>query len=131
MGVRWDAVVERSRFWTGPPAPAAGQSTLKKEGAAPVAVDVWLYGSLASVMAKRPLQLQLSQGFSVGDVIAELGRRYGKVFSDRVIGADGRKFSHCRVFVDGMPAEDIEAPVTAGPSPAMVEIILLTAIEGG
>lgn len=131
MSVRWDAVVDRSRFWTGPPQPAPGHCAPKKEGAAPVVVNVWLYGSLASVMARRPLALQLAEGFTLGEVFTELGRRYGKAFSDRVIGADGKKFSHCRVFVDGLPADDIEIPIPAGASPAMVEIILLTAIEGG
>ncbi|MBI4290256.1 MAG: MoaD/ThiS family protein [Betaproteobacteria bacterium] len=131
MSVRWDAVVDRSRFWTGPSHPAPGQCTSRKEGAAPVTVNVWLYGSLASVMAQRPLPLPLSEGFTLGEVFAELDRRYGKAFSDRVIGADGKKFSHCRVFVDGLPADDFESPAPAGPSPAMVEIILLTAIEGG
>ncbi|MCR4332555.1 MAG: MoaD/ThiS family protein [Sulfuricaulis sp.] len=131
MGVRWDSVVGSSRFWTEPSRPAAKSSTLKQEVASPVAVKVWPYGTLASVFPERPLELQLPEGFSVRDVLTELGRRYGDEFSDRVFGADGRKFRHCRVFVDGLPADDVEVPVHAGPSPALVEIILLTAIEGG
>lgn len=129
MSVRWDAVVGSSRFWTEPPRPAAPPST--PEVASPVTVKVWPYGTLASVLAERPLELQLPEGFSVGDVLDELGRRYGDEFSDLVIGGDGRKFRHCRVFVDGLPADDVETPVHVGPSPALVEMILLTAIEGG
>ena len=131
MSVRWDAAVGSSRFWTEPSRPAPKPSPTKKGAASPVAVTVWPYGTLASVFAERPLELQLPEGFSVGDVLAELTRRYGNEFSDRVIGRDGRKFRHCRVFVDGLPADDVETPVHAGPSPALVEIILLTAIEGG
>lgn len=129
MSVRWDAVVGDSGFWTEPPRPAAKPSA--SEVASPAAVKVWPYGTLAGVLTERPLELQLPAGFSVGDVLAELTRRYGAEFSDLVIGDDGRKLRHCRVFVDGLPADDVETPVRVGPSPALVEIILLTAIEGG
>ena len=129
MSVRWDAAVGNSRFWIEPPRPAAKPSTPNVTSS--VAVKVWPYGALASVLAERPLELQLPEGFTVADVLAELGRRYGDEFSDLAIGGDGRKLRHCRVFVDGLPADDIETPVQVGPSPALVEIILLTAIEGG
>jgi len=131
MSVRWDAVVGSSRFWTEPPRPASKPSAPKQEDSSPVAVKVWPYGTLAGVLAERPLALQLPEGFSVGDILAELGRRYGDEFSNLVIGGDGRKFRHCRVFVDGLPADDVETPVRVAQSPALVEIILLTAIEGG
>ncbi|MBI2317000.1 MAG: MoaD/ThiS family protein [Betaproteobacteria bacterium] len=131
MKVRWDAVVGSSRFWTEPPRPAVPARSPDKESAGPVTVNVWLYGSLASVAAERPLALELPSDFTVGEVLAQLGQRYGEEFSHQVIGADGRKLRHCRVFVNGLPADDPEAPVHAGPSPALVEMILLTAIEGG
>ncbi|MBI2318372.1 MAG: MoaD/ThiS family protein [Betaproteobacteria bacterium] len=131
MSVRWDAVVDKSLFWTDPPPRAAAPSSTAADPAARVPVKVWLYGSLASLLAERPLELQFPAGFSVADVLAELGRRCGKEFSESVLGADGRKFSHCRVYVDGFRADDLQGPVHAGPSPAVVEIILLAAIEGG
>jgi len=131
MKVRWDAVVDHSRFWADSSRPAKVSSPSTQEITKPVTVNVWLYGSLARMLEKRPLELQLPQGFSVGDVLAELGRRYGAEFTERIVGADGRKFSHCRVFVDGLRIEDMGVPVNAGASPAMVEIILLAAIEGG
>jgi len=131
MNIRWDAVVDRSRFWTEPSRPAAVSPPIKQEVPGQVVVEVWLFGSLARLLAKRPLELQLPQDFTVGDVLAELRARCGKEFSDRIMGADGRKFSHCRIFVDGLRAEDMGKPVHAGPSSARVEIILLAAIEGG
>ena len=129
--VRWDAVVDRGGFWSEPPRPESQPSTAEQQSASPVTVKVWPYGTLAAVLAERPLTLQLAAGFSVGDVLAELGRRHGEAFRELVIGSDGRKFRHCRVFVDGLPAEDVEAPVRVGQTPALVEIILLTALEGG
>jgi len=131
MNVRWDAVVVDNRFWAEPPRPSAAHAASKQEHAAPVSVKVWLYGNLASVSEERPLVLQIPQGFTVADVLAELTRRYGEAFSDHVFAADGRKIRQCRVFVDGLPADDVDTPVHAGTAPALVEIILLTAIEGG
>lgn len=131
MNVRWDAVVADNRFWTEPPRPSVVRPDAKQEDAAQTSVKVWLYGTLAGVSEQRPVELQISQDFTVTDVLAELSRRYGEGFSDHVIGPDGRKFRHCRVFVDGLPADDVDTPVHAGPAPALVEMILLTAIEGG
>ncbi len=127
--VRWDAVVDSSRFWT-EPSPAA-ESPPPAAGAGPVEVKIWLYGSLARASDKRPLELEFPQGFSLGDVFAELHRRYGEEFSERIMRADGCKHSHCRVYVDGLRVDDMKSPAHAGPSPALVEIILLAAIEGG
>lgn len=131
MKVRWDEVVGSSRFWNEPPRPAAPVRSAEKGSAAALSVNVWLYGSLASVSAQRPVVLELPQDFTVGEVLAELVRRYGTEFSDQVMGPDGRKLRHCRVFVDGHPADDPDTPVHAGSSAALVEMILLTAIEGG
>lgn len=64
-------------------------------------------------------------------VIAELGRRCGGELLSLVADADGRKFNHCRVYVNGEPVEDVAKPVHAAESPALVEMILLTAAEGG
>ena len=129
--VRWDAVVDRSEFWSEPQRPEATPSAPVGECASPVTIQVWPYGALAGVLAERPLTLQFPAGFSVSDVLDELGRRHGEAFRDLVIGSDGRKLRQCRVFVDGLSADDVDAPVQVGPTPALVEIILLTALEGG
>lgn len=131
MSVRWDAVVDKSNFWTEPSRPSTLPPTAGPSAGAPVAIKVWLYGALASASVERPLDLTLAHGFTVRDVFAELTRRYGDEFRERVIGADGRKFSHCRVFVNGLRVDDLGMPLSAAAAPAVVEIILLAAIEGG
>lgn len=131
MTVRWDAVVDKSRFWAEPSLPSAVPATPRQGSGAPTTAKVWLFGELAGFLAERPLELILPEGSTVGDLVAELGRRCGAGFLDKVVGADGRKFSHCRVFVNGLRADDLRMPISAGAAPAVVEIILLAAIEGG
>ncbi len=133
MAVRWDAVVERDRrgfeIWSEPARPTAARLT--PCASAPASVEIWLFGSLADVVAERPLRLQFRNPFSIGDVIAELGRHCGDEFLSRVTAPDGHMLRHCRVFVNGEAVEDPGAPVCAQDSVAQIEMILLTAAEGG
>jgi len=129
MSVRWDAVVGCSQFWAEPArpvpaAPAAGTD-------APVPVRVLLFGTLANSTADRALTLNLRSPFCVADVIAELGHRCGGELLSLVADSNGRKFNHCRVYVNGEPVEDVARPVHTAGSAAQVEMILLTAAEGG
>lgn len=129
MGVRWDVVVSGSRFWSEPegadaPEPGAGRDD-------PVSVQVLLFGALANAIADRPITLALYPPFRIADVMVELGRRYGGEFLSRIAAPNGAKLNHCRVYVNGEPANDPGKPVQSGKSPAQIEIILLTAVEGG
>ena len=129
MGVRWDAVVSGSQFWAQPedaetPAPAAS-------GDAPVSVQVLLFGALANAIADRPITLALHHPFRIADVMAELGRRYGGEFLSLTAAPNGANLNHCRVYVNGEAANDPAKPVQFERSSAQIEIILLTAVEGG
>lgn len=132
MNVRWDAVVGR-RFPHAEesPRPAPGSPPGEAGDGQGVAVRVWLYGTLANVDAARPIELQLPARFSADTVIGELGRRLGPQFLAHLVDAAGRKYEHCRVFVDGVEVEHSRLPVHDGTTAATVEMILLTAIEGG
>jgi hypothetical protein len=127
MAVRWDAVVasDRRRF---EPAPRA-DARLTPCASASASVQIWLFGSLADALPERPVELQFPLPFSIGDVIAELGRRCGNEFISRVTSPDGSLLRHCRVFVDGEAVEDLRACVQD--PVAQIEMILLTAAEGG
>ncbi len=127
MSVRWDAVVGRSQFWAEPVRPA----TAAPAAGTDVPVRVLLFGTLANSTADRDLTLNLRSPFCVADVIAELGRRCGGEFLSKVSASDGKKYNHCRVFVNGQSVEDTATPVRTGGSTAQVELILLTAAEGG
>jgi len=129
MGVRWDSVVERSRSeHRSPPARLAPCPSTTGTTAS---VQIWLFGSLGDSVPERPLRLQFRNPFSIGDVIAELGRRCGDEFLSRVTAPDGGMLRHCRVFVNGEPVEDTGAPVCAQEPSSQIEMILLTAAEGG
>ena len=128
MEVRWDAVVQDSRFWSeaarpSREAPAAGVNCR---------VQVWLFGSLADGVRERPVTVEFHGPFSVGDVIAELGRRWGRIFLDKVTAPGGGILGYCRMFVNGESVDDSTAPIqTTTKSPTQIEMILLTAAEGG
>src|ERR1035437_2244404 len=109
MGVRWDAVVQDSHFWSecarsSPEASVTGATR-------PVCVQAWLFGSLADGAAERPVALEFRGPFSVGDVIAELGRLYGRAFLDQVTDSGGGVIRNCRVFVNGQTVDDAAAPI--------------------
>ncbi|MGB5079572.1 MAG: MoaD/ThiS family protein [Burkholderiales bacterium] len=128
MTVRWDAVVASEHRRSEPARPAARPTPC---AGAPVSVHLWLFGSLAGALPERPLELRFPLPFSIADVIAELGRRCGDEFASRVTAPDGSLLRHCRVFVDGEAVEDPRAPVRAHDPVAHIEMILLTAAEGG
>ena len=129
MGVRWDAVVTDSRYWSEPEDPAPADSAAGA-GAA-VAVQVWLFGYLADAIAERPLTLDLRTPFCVDDVIAGLGRRCGSEFLSKLTTSGRDPVRYCRVYVEGEEIEDTAAPVRVRGERARMEMILLTAAEGG
>ena len=129
MGVRWDAVVQDSRFWSeptgrAPAAPAAGALD-------PVRIQVWLFGSLAEACAERPLTLEFRSPCTIDEVIAELGRRCGSTFLSKFTNSAGATVRHCRVYLDGEEIEDTAASIRVRGAGARMEMILLTAAEGG
>jgi len=129
MEVRWDAVVQDNGFWSActrqsPDAPVADANRL-------VCVQVWLFGSLADGVPERPVIVEFHGPFSVGDVIAELGRRWGRIFLDKVTAPGGEILNYCRMFVNGQSVDNATAPIQTTESPTQIEMILLTAAEGG
>ena len=133
MTVRWDEAVEpdRSRFgiWSGTALHAAAHPAHCADAA--TCAEIWLFGSLADAVPERPLRLQFRNPFSIDDVIAEVGRHCGDGFLSRVTAPNGSLLRHCRVFVNGEPVEDPGAPVCTQRSSNQIEMILLTAAEGG
>ena len=127
--MRWDAVVQDNDFWLksvhgSPEAPS-------EDSQSPVSVQVWLFGYLNDGAAKNPVTLEFKGPFSTRDVIAELGQLRGRVFLDRVTDSGDVLFRNCRVFVNGQAVEDTAAPIRTEASQTEVELILLTAAEGG
>jgi hypothetical protein len=132
MSVRWDAVVKNNTFWSSKRVADATAAAAGATGAAaPVEVQVWLFGGLAGPGVKNPLTLRLATDSALRSVFDELGCRLGTEFLRTVFAESGESRSTCRVFLDGEPTKDMATPISAGAAPATVEIILFREIEGG
>ena len=129
MLVRWDAVVQANNFWSEstslpPGPPAAGTDKT-------VCVQVWLFGALNDKAVESRVTMEFHAPFSVKDVIAGLGHRFGRAFLERLTDSRGMLLRNCRVFVNGQDVDDIAAPIETAAAQAEIELILLTAAEGG
>jgi hypothetical protein len=136
MYVRWDAVVKPDGYWSDAPrAPAAPAVPEHGANGAAVEVEVCLYGALRVAQGERTLKFPLPAAATLADVMGELRRRLAPEVLQGILTESGELLRCCRVFVDGMQAENPDAPVRGnargGTSPALVEIILLVAAEGG
>ncbi len=96
-----------------------------------IAVRVWLFGILATLIDQRPVVFNMETGFSATDVIDELARSCGAGCSDEIARQLAEIVERGRIFVDGYPVEDMGAPLDVKRPSAEVEIILLVAYEGG
>ena len=96
-----------------------------------VIVKVQLFGILGAMTRERLVVLNLSQGSTLGDVLMELGRRFGEGFHDRIFRAPGELFSYCRIFLNDIQVDDLTMKIEAKGPEAEVGIILLMASEGG
>jgi hypothetical protein len=129
MSVRWDAVVDCTRpsIFTS----RASPRRVSGEDAGRIQVQVRLFGALASVSAERSIALELPTTSTIADVFAPLCERLGEQFEAGALDDTGRKRRSCRVFVDGVPFESLQAPLCTSAQPTQIEIILLVAPEGG
>ncbi|MDP6175079.1 MAG: hypothetical protein QGF09_13015 [Rhodospirillales bacterium] len=95
------------------------------------ALHIWLFGGLSSLVKDRPAIIEMPKDFTATDVIAEMGKRYGQEFLDSVTEANGEKIKCCKIFLDGLPVEDVDWPLETEGDKAEMEMILLAADEGG
>lgn len=94
-------------------------------------VNVRLFGILSLLANERLVTLDMAEGATLGDVLMELGRRFGRDFADRILRAPGEMHSYCQVFVNNTQVDDLDTEVKASGSAAEVGMILLMASDGG
>ena len=128
MNVRWDDVVDTTLVRS-----AVTQAVPRWRDqygrASDVHVHVQLFGALASIAIERATNLVVPKPATVGDVVTALGERLGDAFIARVRDETGVKHRYCRLFVAGVPIEDLRTPIDA--DSIEIEMILLIASEGG
>ncbi len=126
--VRWDDVVD-SALVQSAVTPAVERCRDQDGPASDVRVHVRLFGALACITTERTLNLVVPKPATVGAVVAALGERLGGPFLARVLDETGAKHRYCRLFVAGVPTEDLRTPIDT--DSIEIEMILLVAIEGG
>ena len=128
MNVRWDDVVDTTLVRSAV-TQAVPHWRARYGQASDVHVHVQLFGALASIAIERALNLVVPKPATVGDVVTALGERLGDAFLARVRDETGVKHRYCRLFVAGVPIEDLQTPIDA--DSIEIEMILLIASEGG
>jgi len=93
-------------------------------------VRVSLYGGLARLMPARPTIVQAPRGATVAWILGELGRTLGPAFTEGVMHSPREKRGVCRIFLDGLPVE-LDDPLSCADAAVDLDLIVLTAIEGG
>jgi hypothetical protein len=96
-----------------------------------VPVTVRLFGILALLTHERSIHFLLPERATVGDVIAELGKRFGADFLDRVLRVPGELHSYCALFANGEQVADLNREIAPDGAAADIAVILFMASEGG
>jgi hypothetical protein len=94
-------------------------------------VTVRLFGILALLTHERVIHFLLPERATVGDVIAELGKRFGDDFLDRVLRVPGELHSYCSFFVNGEQVDDLNLEIAPDGAATDIGVILFMASEGG
>ncbi len=115
------------------PKPARPEARPEKPqpGAGVLSVEVWLFGLLATAVAKRPVVLSLPAGATGVDLTDALEARIGGDIMAQVKDPGGGLLACCRVIIDGAPVEDMSRPIAPTGKTAKIEMILFKAFEGG
>ncbi len=96
-----------------------------------IEVHVHMFGMVSAMTGEREVTLHLPLDAVVNDVIAALAERYKTPLFEDAMAMAGKKTSHCRISVNGHLVREPTAPLTAEGGRSSVEIILLSAFEGG
>jgi len=96
-----------------------------------VLVNVRLFGILGLLGNERLVTLPMAEGATLGDVLTELGKRFGREFMERIFRVPGEMHSYCQVFVNNDQVDDLNKELEVNGSAAEVGMILLMASDGG
>lgn len=94
-------------------------------------VHVWLFGSLSMISAERHLVFDVPDGARVAWIVEALGQRLGCRLVNQIMETPDRKFGVCRIFFNGVQVELEDELAPQGAQGSDIEIIVLTALEGG
>jgi len=94
-----------------------------------VRVAVRLLGILVLLTRERSVELTLPKGATAGDVLSELGKRFGGDFLARILRVPGELRSYCALFINGEQVADLNTGVAADRATAEVAVTLFMGSE--
>lgn len=95
-----------------------------------IAVNVWLFGELSRLSAAKPLRLPVAEGATIKVVLDKLADATSPTLAEIVLNSDGTRKRLCKLFLNGELVE-LEDQLPRGRDPIDLELIILTAAEGG
>jgi molybdopterin converting factor small subunit len=96
-----------------------------------VEVAVQVHGTLRDASLPRALALSLPETATAGDLLAQLGSRFGAPFAGAAAARDPRLPREIRLFVGGDLVLSREQRLAAYGAAAPVTVVLLTPVSGG
>jgi molybdopterin converting factor small subunit len=108
-----------------------GYGLPNSDGEIGVPVTVRLFGILALLTHERLVELTLAKSSTAGDVLRELGKRFGADFLARILRVPGELSTYCALFVNGEQVDDLNTKIAADRAAAEIAVILFMASEGG
>ena len=70
-------------------------------------VEVRAFATLSNLVGGGFLEVELPEGSTVGDLLAELARRLGRPFREAVMEEDGHLSKYVKVFVSGRDIDSL------------------------
>lgn len=76
-----------------------------------------LFGILGLQMGERSVALQLAEGARLRDLFEVLGEHFGAKFGEAIFRQPGVLQTYVRIFLDDVPVDDLDTPLTASLPP--------------
>ena len=101
------------------------------ENSADITLNIALFGYLSTKAENDRLTLSVPGNAKVRDVIETIGEACGPEIAATFNNDSGEFIECCRIFVEGVLLDDLEARISSKGGPTDIEIILLMANEAG
>ena len=97
-----------------------------------IEATVCFYGVIHDVVDQRKVEVHLSEGATVKDLLKSLGEKYGERFRRKVLSTEGKLQKSVKVVVGGenIDQDQLECKL-GGEDTLQVQVLIIPAVFGG